>query len=193
MTTDKDKTIRVGEFNLSAGVMRVSDPCYAPDTWCAGTFPARPGKWRAEIETSDEGAWGTRVASLTVRHESVDDSASPEQRSEVDVGVDSGQAGFFDDARYADVPGRPDDDSAPNPRGLYWEACRCTGYDHRDNHTLPRLAGILRDIGAVSSSGYGDGGYPLRLLMIDGVAVAARVIFIGEKEEEDEDADQMAA
>ena len=28
----------LGEFEVTSGVLRVSDPCYERDTWCAGTI-----------------------------------------------------------------------------------------------------------------------------------------------------------
>ena len=29
--------IKIGEFTTSSKVLRVTDPCYDSDTWCAGT------------------------------------------------------------------------------------------------------------------------------------------------------------
>ena len=49
--------------------VRVSDPCYGTETWCAGTLDnVREGLYNVEVEMSDKGMWGNRVKSLTVVH-----------------------------------------------------------------------------------------------------------------------------
>jgi hypothetical protein len=158
-----------------SGVMRVSDPCYTPNAWCAGTFPCLSGKWKAEIETSDEGGWGTRVSSLVVRHVSTDEFVDPSEKSEIDVGVDSGQCGFYDESAYGTI--HPVDHD--NQSGRYMEMCDLT--------STPEQAAVF-DSGVVSSSGFGDGSYDLYLHRNDeGLVVAAKIVFIGNDYEEDEE------
>lgn len=60
-----------------------------------------------------------------------------------EVGVDSGQAGFFDDARFKKHNGGDDE-------SFYEKAC---------DTTLSRMQAGVIDEGAVCNSGYGDGGY----------------------------------
>ncbi|MBK8989454.1 MAG: hypothetical protein IPM39_25910 [Chloroflexi bacterium] len=58
----------IGEFDVTSGKLRISDPCYDVDTWCAGEVEAANGRWAASVERTDEGIWGTRIARLLVTH-----------------------------------------------------------------------------------------------------------------------------
>jgi len=154
---------QLGSFELTGTVLRVSDPCYDRDVWCCGTVEnCIPGTWDAAILTKDEEPWGNRVAVLSARH-----STGPKHTAinralcnrthkwkhcEFEVGVDSGQAGIFDEAHYKDNSIFGADVRPKNSYGDLWYSVCC-------DLTLSRLnAGIL-PYGAVSSSGYGDGGY----------------------------------
>jgi hypothetical protein len=130
----------IGTFKCESGVLRVTDPCYSKGTWCAGTVAnCRKGEWIAEIERKNCGAWGNRIRRLTVTHALGGTGAAIP--ADFEVGVDSGQAGVFDDARY------PDD---PDESSFYDKCCRTT--------LNKPGAGVLR-FGVVSCSGFGDGGY----------------------------------
>ena len=86
---------KVGTITLNDKV-RISDPCYGPDTWCAGTLEnVLPGKYHCFSQTADEGFFGKRIASIEVRHENYLNYFSDEV-TEIEVGVDSGQAGIYD-------------------------------------------------------------------------------------------------
>lgn len=88
------------QFEIQSTQMRVTDPCYDKDTWCAGVLDnVLPGTWVAEKEVSDEGSWGMRIARLRVYHENYP-YTDPRELTPIDVGVDSGQAGFFDESQY---------------------------------------------------------------------------------------------
>ena len=136
-------------IKLGSKVM-VSDPCYGLGTWCQGVLEnVLPGNYNCEVEYSDEGDWGVRVAAIEVRHQDYDDVV-PMDMENFDVGVDSGQAGIFDYEYYCkyhtDYNERPhvDDD---------W-------YDRVGDITLSEeSAGDIDGFGFVSSSGFGDGGY----------------------------------
>ena len=161
-------------FEIKSGKMRVTDPCYDKDTWCAGVLEnVKNGTWVAEIKTSNEGSWGNRVSELIVRHES-HLGAEPYERQSIDVGVDSGQAGFFDEAEYhKDGKGEYGD-----PNTFYGKVCEIT--------LGPDSGGVV-PFGAVSSSGYGDGSYVCYTLTKDGEIVAAKIVFIGDEDEEEEE------
>lgn len=76
--------------------VRVSDPCYDINTWCAGTLEnVLQGKYKCYSQKVDEGDWGIRVASIEVRHEDYL-NVEPTELQNIDVGVDSGQAGIYD-------------------------------------------------------------------------------------------------
>lgn len=93
----------LGEFTVESGTIRISDPCYTKDTWCAGTVKAKNGVWEGEVILSDEGNWGMRVAHLRARLKNAGGAVFDTSRElDIDVGVDSGQAGIFDDAKYPD-------------------------------------------------------------------------------------------
>lgn len=167
-------------FAVKSGKIRVSDPCYKPDTWCAGTFPAKNGTWFASLEMlCDTGGWGNRVAALTIRHESLKAlMVSPSEKLGITVGVDSGQCGFYDEGEYDGIPPVDHD----NATGRYSEMCALTLGDPQ---------GGVFNCGVVSSSGYGDGSYDLYIQRDEnGDAIAARVVFITDDEEEIDDEDE---
>lgn len=86
---------KIGEITLGNKV-RISDPCYGIDTWCAGTLEnVLEGKYMCYSRHVDSGDWGHRVASIEISHEDYLDIA-PTELQNIDVGVDSGQAGIYD-------------------------------------------------------------------------------------------------
>ncbi len=154
---------------MSGPKMRVTDPCYDDSVWCHGMISnCAAGDWEAAVVYRDEGEFGRRVVLLAARH--VDSVHSFSMCNQVwmdenlvyfkggwsvcnfEVGVDSGQAGFFDDSHYRDNSVL---ESMPKPEhdfDIPW-------YNYCCDLTLSeRQAGVL-PYGAVSSSGYGDGGY----------------------------------
>ena len=149
---------RIGTFEVKSGKVRISDPCYELDTWCAGTInKVRKGVWQAEVIKSDEGSWGNRCAVLLAYHKdfTVDHDDGRFINQDIDVGVDSGQAGIFDLKHFKDdgivanverVGGEPICADEP------WYSICC------DRTLSEEGAGII-PFGCVSSSGYGDGSY----------------------------------
>jgi hypothetical protein len=97
-----------------------------------------------------------------------------------DVGVDSGQAGFFDKALY--------DQRQPSGDDFYDAVCKLT---------LEAGDGFgTNEFGAVSMTGYGDGGYTCYVRRNDnGQIVAALIAYLEEYEEgeEEDDEEQEAA
>lgn len=176
----KTNLTQIGSFEIS-GKMRVSDPCYKPDVWCCGTLNTRPGIWRAAVMVMDDkmtDGWGDRVAVIAAKHEcctipldtetinnSTDGSEviAPWKMADFEVGVDSGQAGFYDDNNFVERNGGEDDD---------W-------YDEMCSISMSRArAGVFSD-GVVTRSGYGDGGYPcIYRTGSDGLVEFVYVIFI---------------
>lgn len=94
------------------------------------------------------------------------------ENSNVHVGVDSGQAGFFDLALFGQVC-----ESEPVKDKFYDEVCNLTLDDNQWG---------VHSIGAVSSSGYGDGSYECLVRRVDGQVVEAIIVYIAEYEEEEE-------
>ena len=160
---------QIGSFEMTDTIMRVSDPCYDTTTWCCGTIPnCLTGQWDSAVVYSDEGIMGQRIALLVAKHsgsvhsfdlcdkiradeENIYYSAGWEVCG-FEVGVDSGQAGFFDEAHYQDesvFAGHP----APHVSyGGLW-------YSHCCDRTLSEDQAGTIPYGVISCSGYGDGGY----------------------------------
>lgn len=210
-----------GNFLVNSGKIRATDPCYKPDIWCAGSFPARNGMWVATYEKlpHEKTGWGERISRLRIHHldyaqENLlfQEKWTPDTKLDIVVGVDSGQAGFFDhevymqyggDKRSAETDYKWDDNS------FYGRACKCTLSQERipdDEREKDEngffITPMFREygtaevlnipefpyaIGAISRSGFGDGSYDLYVKNDEnGVAVVAEIVFIDEGELEEE-------
>lgn len=163
-------TIALGSFQLPSGVVQVTDPCYSPNTGLV--VNVKPGSWKAEVVVDEH-----VNTSLTIHHEGYEIDYDSHFKSlsvlddESTIGVDSGQAGFFESAYYK---GGSDE----------------VFYDHMCDLTLNGISAGVYENGAVSSSGYGDGGYSVEGVVINNQYVALRIIFVEENEPEEEIYDQ---
>jgi hypothetical protein len=168
----------LGTFEVSGSKIRVSDPCYDRDVWCAGILEnCAPGGWSASLLMSDEGTWGTRVKELIIRHQDWM-SENPTEKSDVHAGVDSGQCGFWDDALYPDGERRYD-------AGEWYHTVSQLTFDEVNPRT--RYGGVI-SFGALSQSGYGDGGYNVYVDRNSlGQIVAAKIDYIPDFDEEEEE------
>lgn len=175
-----DKTYYVGFFQTKSNKIRVTDPCYSRSTRGTYVATAREGIWHAFADVQDCGEWGMRVRELAVVHRIINDrdmksirrSATeplPTRPGGPEIGVDSGQAGFFDETEY---PNDHDVDTV-----FYDECCRATDGNLQ--------FGIV-SAGVVSASGFGDGGYDLFVDNLSGESTCMRLVFIrpGEKFED---------
>lgn len=165
--------IKLGQIKLGKKV-RVSDPCYGTITWCAGTIDnVKEGLYNVEIGMSDQGEWGNRVKSLTVVHADYNKSLVFNSVAKFDVGVDSGQAGIYDEDYYNQYHGEDSVDET-----WYDKICNLTIYDD---------FGTKDDKCVVSCSGYGDGCYLCELVEEGNEVVAIRITFIEDEEDDEED------
>lgn len=174
-------------INLSNSVV-VSDPCYSSPTWCQTILTdVLPGRFIAQVNEDPETG---RCAELLVIHEDYY-QMHLDYNEHSSCGVDSGQLGIFDAASYRD-------DSAAGSLGApaldfvlpdhtnegdrwYEQICR---------FTLDDLGYGSYDSGIVSSSGWGDGMYPLDVARNDqGQIVAMQVIFIDASYSDDDEPD----
>jgi hypothetical protein len=172
----------------------VSDPCYTPDTWCQTKLTnVLPGKYNVEVDKHDEGTgWGVRVSSITVIHEDYVDDGDWIQHS--DCGVDSGQCGIFCMTSYrndemSEGITTPDvnfnlGDYRKDDGGEKW-------YEKMCRFTLSENQWGLYDTGVVTSSGIGDGLYPMDVMMDGDKIVGIRLEYLGNSDEDllDEDED----
>lgn len=217
-----DKVSERKSFNVSSGALRVTDPCYDLDVWCATQIKAANGKWHVEVgyhrDQSDLNRYAKfaeairanieggasqkdreflaamyegelrrteeviskyigRVAYIRAWRDGEDVSGDIEfsrmTHRDADVGVDSGQAGFFDLAAFTEING---DKTIKDE--FYEGVCDLTLSDTQFG-AIP--------FGAVSSTGYGDGGYSLFTRENENdEAVEAIIVFMPDFEEDDE-------
>lgn len=179
-TQDKELTL-VGQFEVKGGKVAVSDPCYEHGTWCAAWgIPAVDGIYEAYIVMSDEGKWGNRVAEIiaVLKDRIKGDCLTYEDYDLMNwtsmdsgIGVDSGQCGIWSEGQYQ-----------PDGKGEYeeedsWYGAICAKWDY-DTPGAPK-AHIFNNMGAFSSTGFGDGSYHLAVVFDDpGPAYGFLVTFI---------------
>jgi hypothetical protein len=107
---DISGVVDLGEFEVTSGKVRVTDPCYENDTWCSGEIEnVKNGTWKSQVVKKDENMWGNRCARIICAHEKnigyllfgqEEVGDNPWKECDFEVGVDSGQAGVFDAALY---------------------------------------------------------------------------------------------
>lgn len=189
-------------FEVTSGALAVSDPCYTPDVWCMGYLEGvKNGIWHTDVlylSNEQTCGWGERIAELRIFHVSLNEFPDEDMVdgwtvADITVGVDSGQAGFFD-KEFFDVTPRGE---YIDEESFYGKACTLTHSDDAEAKFRMGLAleegehyythGILFDRGVVSSSGLGDGSYECLFLRIDGEIVAAKIVFLTEEDFEDEE------
>ena len=175
---------KLGKFQMTSGKARVSDPCYDKDTWCAGTVSSvQNGSWIAHVVKKDCREWGERCSRLIAHF--VDFPAPTKCDSkwkvqDIDVGVDSGQAGIFDETYFKDdevvsQTGRIGNHS-PICKEEPWYSICC-------DRTLNDVGAGVIPYGCVSSSGFGDGSYVCSVIKKGKKVVAIMIDFGVDKEE----------
>ena len=178
----------MSKFIQLGSEVRVSDPCYDNDVWCKTNLSnVLPGRYKVDVEQSDEGSWGVRNSILQVVHEDyVGKNLIWEGHSE--IGVDSGQAGIFCESSY-----RKDDVEISTPNIKFDIDFHKEGdkwYEKMCKFTLEGKHWGSYETGVVSSSGYGDGGYPLDIVRDNsGNIVGMKITFIEDEEEAEDDDD----
>jgi hypothetical protein len=172
-------------FEITSGAVRATDPCYDMDTWCAGTITdVVNGTWEVEVIRGDE----DRVAMIIARH-AIHGSNLPaefiDEELAGDYGVDSGQFGFFDLAKFAEEH----DSDYGKPGGFYTEVCNTTSPSNPSligPDYLEQTEYTFRGYGVVTCSGYGDGSYPVYVAYgYDGDVIAMMVQFMWDEEEDE--------
>ena len=171
--------------------VRVSDPCYDNDVWCKTKLTdVLPGNYNVFVEKGDESGWGMRVKSLRVIHEDFSDTNMWEEHSE--IGVDSGQAGIFCETSYRNdtiaesivTPVVDFNITGNDGEGDVWylKMCKFTLSDDQ--------CGIY-ETGVVTSSGIGDGGYPLDIIREkNGYIVGMKITYLFDEEEEEDEEEE---
>jgi hypothetical protein len=175
---------RLGFFEVLSGFVDVSDPCYDTGVGCRATkIPTRNGTYTATVIKTGHGEEEGRCKVLEAV---LDDAKGEWVQTEHDIGVDSGQAGIFDSKYYKDDQvGRkwkkkqPEEDNMEICEDEPWYSMCC-------DLTCGKMHAGVVPYGAVSSSGYGDGGYTLWVRMEDKLATGFRIVFIDSEQEQEE-------
>ena len=174
------------KFKISSGVVVCSDPCYdLPSMGNLIVSGVKNGEWDVMVENVENEEWGYRISSVTIKH--VDIPFLPFNFNEPigECGVDSGQFGFFDKGFY-----RNDNKAEELIKHDFG-----SDYDRKDGDAWYRACchltlgaesyGVMEN-GCVSSSGFGDGVYPVfGIKDPKGEYVIFNVTFIVEYDEDD--------
>lgn len=177
----KTKVLNLGTINLNGKVYAI-DPCYSIDTWCMALIKnIKKGKYHCFATQSDEGDWGKRISELTIVHDEHKESIDSLmwEMTDFSIGVDSGQAGFFDEKYYEKYHKGADVDDNAEDSQWYNRVCNIT--------LNGDWCGTIDDKGVVSESGYGDGGYDVFAVYDDDSIVALKIVFISDWEDEDDE------
>ena len=168
----------------------VTDPCYSVPTWCQTKLTnVLPGEWVVSM-IYDEKQGTNRNAELFLIHKDHQITKDLSYDWFGDFGVDSGQAGVFDAASYRS-------DSAAEAINPPWIDFVLPGRDQEGDawyekickFTLGESGWGAYDAGAVSSSGWGDGMYPVYGAEVNGQVVALQLVFIDQSAEDDDESD----
>lgn len=143
------KTFDLKKINIESGKVQITDPCYEPSLWCSHTREIKKGEYICKAVMVNAGAWGRRIAELTINHIS-----TPKKKATTLMccaGVDSGQCGFFDAEYYKKYHKAEYVDDDAESLSWYRRVCDITLAD--------KSCGTIDKKGVVSSSGFGDGVY----------------------------------
>lgn len=175
---------KIGEFSVTSGKLQVTDPCYGLDTWCAGNIEVKNGTYTvyAQMLSNKITGWGIRNGQLIIVHNDhldIDYKNCINELTSIHVGVDSGQAGYFDYEYFGIAKAEENKEEA-----FYSSVCTLT-------LDTPLSAGVIPR-GTCSSSGFGDGGYNCFVYKVNDVIVASRIEFINPDEEDESDDDELS-
>jgi hypothetical protein len=163
----------LGQFKVNSGLLRVSDPCYDKSIWCTGTIAdVKNGTWEAYMKLDPS---GNRVSELLTFHKDTTAKLIRNDRwdeQNIDIGVESGQCGIFDNSSYPDG-----DVGVADESDSFYGKCR--------QATESDFGGVI-DFGTISNSGYGNGSYLCYTMEDRDGITAVKIVFI-EKEDEDDD------
>jgi hypothetical protein len=197
--------------------VRVSDPCYTDDVWCKTRLKnVLPGAYNWSVNHTDLGDWGNRVSSITLIHENYNANDSLVWDYHSEIGVDSGQAGIFCESSYRNdkvfKKRKVKLNVIPVKKFTYKKVKKLRDrsnykfslnkefkikyrqkgdvwYEKMCRFTLSGESFGAYDTGVVSSSGIGDGSYPLYVVYDNNDKIIAMQIDYLPEDEEDEDDD----
>ena len=161
---------KTGTIKFNSGFVDITDPCYDKDTWCRLRKELPAGEYKYEVNISDQGVWGERVTSIRIKRKNWKGSVINSLVGY--IGVDAGLAGFFDN--------KPD--YKETPEHDEWVDDVCNGFLFKQDGEVyeAHRNNAMRCEGVFSSSGYGDGSYPVYQIRSDytGMVVGYKIKFI---------------
>lgn len=169
------EVVEYGSIRLKDKV-QVTDPGYDPDVWCTYTIDMLPGEYVAYATIIDTGMLGRRVSELKIVHKDYINQKLEFKEISYDIGVDSGNCGFFDCEKFQAVK----DAAKAVKEGI--DPFTAKWWDVSDSR---ELGGIFEDWGVLSHSGYGDGSYVLSTARNNDNKVVAAIINYGVEEEKE--------
>ena len=167
---------KVGEFQVISGKVMISDPCYDFGTWCADELPAVNGTWEVYIIKKKTKSWGTRTYRLQAVLKGHKTQGSI-WKDVSDLGVDSGQMSIYDFKHYRNAKDVPADFKFKRTADFEVDKPADRWYNMVCEHTLSKDYAVT-EYGCASSTGLGDGVYPMEAQISGKKAVAIRVIFL---------------
>jgi hypothetical protein len=143
------------------GIVDITDPCYSKGTWCRMTAEVKAGEYACNIWRHTEKYWfqgaqhdDVRVGKIGIYRDGIVPNVKLMQPIG-SIGVDAGLAGFFM--------------NKPDYNDEEWDEF-CASIYKGDSW--------IKDEGFFSSSGYGDGHYPVYAYKIDNEIVALEIRFL---------------
>ena len=157
---------KIGTITLSE-LTYLSDPCYGTEVWCNNIIDTVPGEYEVFITRSrSKERWlAGRISSIIAIHKDYVKFLKVMPKNNEDklyCGVDSGTCGIFNAQYYEQTHSAHSVDED-------W---------YTKNVINMNLYKICNGLGAISSSGCGDGCYPVFVEHKDGNAFAIRIKFL---------------
>lgn len=158
---------RVGQIQIQGGHIDITDPCYNSDVWCRTSVEnMAPGLYDCMVEYAEDGHY-RYVSRARIVFAGGDENFRKQHNERLtkgrswrnigEIGVDAGIAGFFDGSK-------------PDFSDEKWSEL-CTWMNQVDRTAEARFGrlghwyilhfGETNADGFWTSSGYGDGGYPV--------------------------------
>lgn len=180
-----EKDILIGVLNVNDKLL-LTDPCYELGTWCTGEAVLPYGSYNCYCSYKDK-----RVANIYLVNADIKDLNEVYKHELIsdNLGVDSGQLGIFNTIRYNKQVSKEEFEKSLEGEFPYEDWKRPYNEDDTDhdsfyrccgNYTLSKQnCGVIKGVGFVSSSGYGDGVYEAYYLVDNkGEKVGLQVEFI---------------
>jgi hypothetical protein len=141
-------------LDLNNGLVDISDPCYKRDVWCRmNDVPVLPGKYIPIVNKQSYGIFGIRVREIKIIHEKYFEHQGRWLRLG-NIGVDAGLAGFH-----------------KSPSIEYTDEEWHKFCSQRDDE-------LLTEQFAISSTGIGDGEYPVYMLKRNKQIIGLKIEFL---------------